>query len=344
MKRFDTTRRIAMTAAFVLCLGGIGATARAQVGDTDSGANEEQPAVDADDNMEQRESPRKARRRTLEALLNEVRHPERTTVFHSPPSSHFDVLSAVMRDLSAAAQTCDEAAVVFARKRLAPIAMELVRLRQRGTTFLVVREMKNALRGNGVYIVRCGDAVPLALEAPHSYFDLSTATVTYKAFRKTKARFLLINSVQRYTGRKLEVATDDAHPADMAHNPRGMFQAAHQGILAALGQTLFVQFHGFDASWRDVDVVFSDGRVEPQTLSEQLARLWVDPSLRMVVFGRQFKGLGAMTNAQAQATHAAGGRFLHLELSLELRRELGGGGKRLRALCEGLVEVAQKEP
>jgi hypothetical protein len=187
--------------------------------------------------------------------------------------------------------------------------------------------------------LRCGDAAPLALQAPHSYFDLNTATVSYKAFRKLKARFLLMNTVQRYRGRQMEVVTDNAHPADMAHNPRGMFQAAHLGMLTAAPQTLFVQLHGFDSSWRDVDVVLSDGRVEPQVFSQRLADAWKDRSLRIAVFGRQFKGLGAMTNSQAQATHAVGGRFLHIELSLELRREMVRGGRALRRLCNALLEL-----
>lgn len=340
MNRPHTFFRVALAAALLPWIAE--GESRAEPPDTDSLQVEEPESMDEQDDMERPGKPLPVRRRTIEALLTEVRHPPRPTVFHPPPSSHFEILQQVMRDLSAAAQTCEETVVVSSRRQLAPIAMEIERLRQKGTTYLVVRERPSSLRGNGIYVLRCGDAAPLALQAPHSYFDLNTATVAYKAFRKLKARFLLMNTVQRYRGRQMEVVTDDAHPADMAHNPRGMFQAAHLGMLAAAPQTLFVQLHGFDSSWRDVDVVLSDGRVEPQVFSQRLANAWKDASLRIAVFGRQFQGLGAMTNSQAQATHAVGGRFLHIELSLELRREMVRGGRALRRLCNALLDLVSE--
>lgn len=346
-----TMRLLNRTFALLWLLGACASTAGGRV-EAQTPAQVQEDADDAendggsdeDDKPDSKQPPARGVRRTLDALMDEVRHPPRAAVFHPPPATHFAVLEQVAAELSQNAQRCDEATLTSARQRLSPVAMEIQRLRQKGTTYLVIREVAGGLRGNGVYVMRCGTAAPLAVEAPHSYFDLNTGPLAYKVFRQTKARWLLSNSVHRYSGRKLEVMTDDTHPADMAHNPTGLFQAVHQGVLAALPTVLFVQLHGFDSSWRDADVVLSDGRVEPQVWSAALAAEWTGHSLRTVVFGRQFQGLGAMTNVQAQAANSAGGRFLHIELDLELRRELVGSGKKLRGFSRALRAVAEKEP
>ncbi len=287
--------------------------------------------------------PEKDRVPTVRDFVEEVRHPKGNVVYHSPPRSHFIATKRAFSLLDANAGSCNDEVIADARQILEPMAFEVIRHEYKGAVYVIVREMTGAFRGGGVYTMRCGDTEPIVIQSPHGYFDLNTAKLGYRVFRRAKARWFMINSLQRYKSREMELRTDEYHPADSPHNPNSLYQAVTLAILDTSPQLTFVQLHGFDASWRDTDAVFSDGRVEPQIWSNKLRELWGGHEWKVLVFGRQFKGLGAITNVQGTAINAQGGRFIHIEMSLEMRRWMVKSAKNRLPFVRALIELAGQQ-
>jgi hypothetical protein len=278
---------------------------------------------------------------TVRDFIRPVRHPKEEVVYHSPSGALFGAAERAAALLDGDAEQCSAETMEKAQKILAPMGMEVIDFTFKKVRFLILREVKETFRGSGVYVLCCGRTEPLVIQAPHGYFDLNTATLGYRAFRRSKARWFMINSLQRYESRDMETRTEEFHPTDPAHNANSLYQAVTLGILKTSPHLLFVQLHGFDASWRNTDAVFSDGRTEPQIWSEKLAKAWKQNKWRMLVFGRQFKGLGAPTNVQGRAINLAGGRFLHIEMSLEMRRWMVRSAENRKRFVRALIRVAR---
>lgn len=287
---------------------------------------------------------RKTMPTTLRGLIDSSRHPESPARFHPPPSVHYQAMRTVGQLLTEGAPACDEAKRRKAEALIESMGMEIFvyQTKSKKNTFWVVRERAPLHRGSGVYAAKCGEAIPLSVQSPHSFHDLNTSGLGYKIFREAKARWLMMNTLNRYKSRPDELRTDEFHPADAAHNPRHLFQAMTEGILDADKEMFFVQLHGFDADWRDSDVIVSDGRVSPQLWSSALAERWKVPGQSIHVFGNESNELGAVTNVQAKAINARGGRFAHLEISLPLRRRMVESSKARRGLVEALKEVTRR--
>lgn len=276
----------------------------------------------------------------LRAVLDAARHVKQRIVFKVPPSNHRGKLRKSVAVLTRAARGCDDSALSAARDLLSLMDMDLVRYLHDDTTYVILRESKGAYRGAGVFAMRCGKASDLVIQSPHGYFDLNTSGLGYKIFMETKARWLFLNTLHRYRGRKNEKPEDPDHPADAAHSPRHLFQAATLGVLDASKRLLFVQFHGFDTSGRGTDIVLSDGRPRKQIMSERLEKIWKGHEWKVSVYGKHIRELGAKTNVQGRAVARAKGRFLHLEMAEDVRRGLVRSKKKRRFLVEALIELS----
>lgn len=277
----------------------------------------------------------------LRAVLDAARHVEEKTVFKIPPRIHWEKMRKSVTVLTKAARGCDASALSATSKLLGSMGMELKRLRDGDVTYVVLRETKNVHRGAGVFALRCGVASDLVIQSPHGYFDLNTSGLGYKIFVETKARWLFQNTLHRYRGRENETPEDPDHPADVAHNPDLLFQAATKGALDARKSFLFVQFHGFDTAGRGTDIVLSDGRPRQQRMSERLEKIWKGHGWNVSVYGKHIRELGATTNIQGKAVARANGRFLHMEMDEEVRKALVGSKKKRRSLVESLIELSR---
>ena len=232
----------------------------------------------------------------------------------------------------------------------AAIGMRIERWTVDGADYWVLIEHPERRRGTGAYLFRTGvtdeDRGPaILLEAPHAEFDQGTGEIAGELFfhpppgKRPVALFL--NTMHRYQvepGRKQKRADN---PADVAHNPDHMFNAATDAAAAALGDVEVIQLHGFANSLDEAEdaalpagtlmVVSAGDRRGSSPLSSAIAaalkKLFGEGVRR---YPEESKALGATTNAQGRTLAArAGARFVHIESSAEMRKELRASPKKL---------------
>jgi len=278
---------------------------------------------------------------SLRERIRKARHPKSKVFFHSPPRPFLKVGERAAQILTAQAEQCDMEKISQANRHLASYAMEIIIHDEKQQRFLIIQEKEGSYRGSGVYVLRCGKALPLVIQAPHSYFDLNTAGISYKIFRESKARWLMTNSLHRYRSYENESADNSFHPADVAHNPNSLFQAIVKGIFSVAPKLIFLQFHGFDSAWRNTDVVLSDGHLQNQIWSQKLKQYWQPLNFKVMIFGTEIQDLGGTSNSQSRFLKANGGHFLHVEMSGALRKKLVRKKAFRKPLLTALEQIIQ---
>lgn len=198
-----------------------------------------------------------------------------------------------------------------------------------------VHEREGQYQGSGLYLIRCGgDASPLVVQAPHSFFDRETRRIGQRLFAKTRARAAFFNTVHRFRSHPGELPADLVHAADVAHQYGTFFQAATVATVVSELDLKVVQIHGFSEERSlPYEVIVSSGNRKhaPTTWSERLAAMG-----RIGIYGHDADTFGGSTNVQALAINRSHqGRFLHLEMSLETRIGLAQP-EALGALVEAL--------
>jgi hypothetical protein len=231
-----------------------------------------------------------------------------------------------------------------------------------GQSYWVLIEAPERRRGTGAYIVRVGVALDdehpaILLEAPHSDFDLGTGEIAGELFFHPppgkRPRALFMNTMHRYQiepGRRQKRADS---PADVAHNPDHMYNAATDAAAAKLGDVVVIQIHGFADSVDDSEgaalpagtlmVVSAGDKRGSSPLSAAIAaRLRGAFGDGVRRFPEESKALGATTNAQNRTLAArSGARFIHVESSAEMRKELRASPKKLETFGTILFNTAE---
>jgi hypothetical protein len=188
----------------------------------------------------------------------------------------------------------------------------------------VLHEPDGQRAGAGLFVFRAGGS-PLAVEAPHTFFDEGTGDVAQALFARLRAGAMFCNTVHRYS----PSAGGGEHPADVAHAERTLFAAANQGLLDTVRWAI-VQVHGFGDKQglpAEVKAVVSDGVAARAAdapavrLRAALAARWGAGSVRL--YGVDADVLGATTNVEGKVARKAGAVFLHVEMSSATRRALG---------------------
>ena len=187
---------------------------------------------------------------------------------------------------------------------------------------VLLRELPTRRRGGGAYLIRPGSASRLVVQAPHTFFDEGTLPLACELFQRAGAAALFIDTAHRYKAAEPDERGD--HPADVAHARDSLFQAATVGAINQVVGLTVAQIHGFAPRESGAAIVLSTGASEllaPLTtrVRAALSPIVSGPVLR---FPDECRELGATTNAQGAIVRAAGGRFLHLEMSAALRQTL----------------------
>ncbi|MBL8609419.1 MAG: hypothetical protein JNL38_18960 [Myxococcales bacterium] len=177
-------------------------------------------------------------------------------------------------------------------------------------------------RGGGAYLVRVGSTSPLVVQTPHTFFDEGTFPLGCDFFERSGARALFLNTVHRYKGAAKTARGE--HPADVAHAPATLFQAATEGAVTALKTPTVIQLHGFAGREVASRAVVSTGeRKGGSALTAEVARALAGAVGGDVLrYPEDTKELGATTNVQGALVRSRGGRFIHIEMSSDLRKEL----------------------
>lgn len=221
-----------------------------------------------------------------------------------------------------------------------------------GQVYWALVEPANARRGAGAYLFRTSalpedDYPSILLEAPHADFDVGTGDIAARLFFDPppgkRPRALFVNTIHRYQVQPGQRQKRADNPADVAHNPEHLFSAMTDAAAAALGRVVVIQLHGFADAVDDTDdarvpvgtqAVVSAGDKRGSTptskaIADELGRIF--PGVRR--FPEEVSALGATTNAQGRLLQARpAARFVHVEMSAELRKELRASPAKLREL------------
>jgi hypothetical protein len=207
-----------------------------------------------------------------------------------------------------------------------------------GTSALVEN---GKLRGGGAYVVRRGSTSKVVVQTPHTFFDEGTFALGCALFERAHARALFLNTVHRYKAAP-------AGAADVAHAEESSFQRATIGALRSIGPATVVQLHGF-VDERDrfaagtTAVVSSGSNVRGKPDVERVARaLGGTLGGGVLRFPDDTRELGATTNVQGKVVRAAGGTFVHVEMSAATRRLLLEDPTRRDATFTALIEAMER--
>jgi len=173
----------------------------------------------------------------------------------------------------------------------------------------------------------------MALESPHAKNDIHTGVIGLRLF--------LAGQTRAYAA-----ATITRHVADMAHLEDTCFQAFTLAFADVCPTGLVVQLHGFESenhSGTRADVIASAGSPSPEPwLDDVVQQLKQATALTVLAYPRDTRQLGATRNAQGEALHQSRRcRFLHLEMTKELRDQLTRDDQLRRAILNTLP-AAQK--
>lgn len=217
------------------------------------------------------------------------------------------------------------------RSGWAGLGFEFHELTEEGEPLWLVCETPGHEGGRGWYLFRANHRSNLAFEAPHARNDIHTGIIGLRLFQAGKARVLAASTITR-------------HRADMAHLDNTYFQAFTRAFAEACPTGLVVQLHGFETGNHKkigADILASAGTRAPQPwFGEVVDRLKQATAMRVLAFPRDTKVLGALLNVQGkelnQTPHC---RFLHLEMTPELRERLARDPELRRSVLECLSGI-----
>lgn len=209
---------------------------------------------------------------------------------------------------------------------------------------VLLRENAGKCAGQGIYWLRSGAHVPLAITAPHRGSDRHTGTLASMLFMETGALAAAWNSAPRKPTRSC------ASGINLARAEHHLFNAFNLGFADRSSSGLIVQLHGFDGerrnsmAARDAGMIISNGTAEPTTrlldLSDCLSLAFAP--VPVLVYPGDTSELGALSNMQGQLLREAGfDGFAHIEISAELRADLIDNDARRGKLAQCLVEAAR---
>lgn len=201
-------------------------------------------------------------------------------------------------------------------------------------------------RGDGLFAVHLGPLErELVLQAPHPISDQHTGAIVGRIFddsllRADPAPGLAVRAVVIATAHR--AATEASDPS---RQPELLFQAATDALDLALVDPLVVQIHGFDPQTSPADGVVSDGMARSGGRLEARARsrLAVAMGLPDLRGPEEVPELAAMKNVQARLL-ADRVRFLHLELSADLRDRIRNEAEARLAFRLALQDLAGRTP
>lgn len=187
--------------------------------------------------------------------------------------------------------------------------------------------------GWGLFVFAAEPANPLVVEVPHPLYDVNTPQAGIEAFRRGDAQALLVAGTHRY-------ANSDGS-SDVAHEADTMFALVHRAIVTA--RQSVVQFHGFDDADREGygDIVVSAGETDPAVDVGP-----VTDSLRAAGFdvcqydGEECEGLGGTTNVQGSWCRSVYSRFVHIEMSRQVRDDPVRRSLTARIVAEELADAS----
>jgi len=247
------------------------------------------------------------------------------TTYHQPSLATLTRAKELFRHTLARDLPCAELKVGWSE-----LGLHLSEIQSGEESLLLLTEPAGMETGKGWYLFR-QSGEPIALEAPHARNDVHTGLIAVRLFFAGKARVCACSTITRKR-------------ADMAHLEETFFQVLTQAFVQACPMGMIVQVHGFDTGNHggvQTGIIASGGNRSPEAwLAAFVRQLRERTSLAVVAYPQETKQLGATRNAQSKAVRQSRCRFLHLELSMDVRELLMRDEELQRAFL-GCIERAQ---
>ena len=204
---------------------------------------------------------------------------------------------------------------------------------------LLLSDVEN--RGWGHFLHAPQRSSSVLLQAPHQFYDLRTGEIAVALFEQGAGKTLAMNSAHRYSNGK------DAPHTDWAHLPSAPLNAFTRASLNADPTSIVVQVHGYaetkrrSQAGRQSDVIISSGQRWPHPTMLNLAEcLQKNTDWNVLRYPQDIGELGGTTNVQGRLMNSLGNpRFIHLELSSELREALTQDEASLQVLAECIQSI-----
>lgn len=256
--------------------------------------------------------------------------------WRSPYAAERTALREALEQIVAEAATCPADTLTAARGLLGPSDFRLDEIEHEGERVLLIREDAEA-RGGGLIAVRCGEASPWVVQAPHAFYDLDTRDIAQHLFVEARPRAAMWNTVHRYRATPGEQQADPVHPADVTRQFGSLFHAATVGLAVGDPSLRFVQLHGFGRGGVGAQAIVSTG--DPDQPPRALAASLAEVVGHTAAFGHDVHELGGTVNVQGKMLRTwPDGRFLHVELSREQRRRLAADADLREAFVTRLTD------
>jgi hypothetical protein len=201
----------------------------------------------------------------------------------------------------------------------AELHFELKILESQDQRLWLLRESREHETGRGFYAFRQTPAMPVVLEAPHSFGDKHTRYLTAQLFLDSRFAAAAWNTVHRKI-------------VDVAHTDGCFLNAFTRAFVRVhRDHAVVCQLHGFSRAKRTThagrasDLIVSNGtRSAGFWLHRAVLNLReMSADIEVRLFPDEVSELGAITNRQGRLIRDTGaGKFLHLEMSAELRDAL----------------------
>lgn len=214
---------------------------------------------------------------------------------------------------------------------------------------VVVLVPSDPSQGHAAAVIRPAGAAKVVFEAPHARYETDTASVSLSLFDRMDAVALVTSGAHRCandvasgcdgTTRACSATPEPYVESDMAHNVDTAFHALHEAIFDAIVETsTVISVHGKGGN----GAIISNGTQQVTTADEQIGRLVLaldaerpndailtcNPFIGGTTAGQlcgttnvQGRHVNGSANACTMAAGAATDRFIHLELSLEMRMD-----------------------
>lgn len=205
------------------------------------------------------------------------------------------------------------------------IGFDLIEIREKGTSYRVVRENVTRKEGRGFYLFRINSNSVTVLQAPHSFKDLRTREITFDLMFQSDYAAAAWNTVPRdYVENGVTV------DADLANLEQTFYIAFSRAFAQYATQGNVVQLHGYAVEKRTTpegkssEMILSSGTSIPTvTLMQTADCMKRNVSAKSLVYPLEIIELGATTNTVGAAMRELGhDGFMHIEINRDVRERL----------------------
>ncbi len=272
-----------------------------------------------------------AKTNLLEKSLQKYGEPEylnmlwKNKTYNPPDTASREKIRKVVEELYSVIDRIDAAKAKELASKLKGTGYRLKEYNGKQGHWLILEADSNTKAGGGYYIFRLGKLeTEIVIQAPHAIWDVHTDVISKGIFNAFPIRAVYFSDFHRY-GQKGKSPYKNSE-FDLAHNPDTLFQDLTAAAAQKLHKAAFVQLHGYETREKHegVDFVLSPGTKENQgewfmDAFYTFNRIYPPEKVRKYP---DVRGLGATSNVQGRLLRMLGCRFLHIEITKEMRRTL----------------------